>query len=807
MTSLSIKDFDAAMTMDATNNGAVSKLVKAWEAKNGQSAKRAAGLGLMAVSLAACGGSEDEAATVYTVAQLKVTEALDAGYEVAVVSGNAGEFSVAELTDVRAEIAGAANVAQFQAAVTAGTITFSVTDTLDNVDGVELAGIANLTVNIESETAGADEYEAEIDATGTGTASFNFADTDDVVTLTGSLDGFATLAVLYGTVDLTGVALDDSIDAITVSSGVILTAAQFLALEDGVTGGSADSTVQIVINDADEAADVIAAIANLGGTLDATNVELVAAEGSDLTANALAALNAGLVAQLEQRDASDGLPDVLAAFMEAYTAAEDHEASLADFLADAVENETVLAQVDENENGLFDDDEVITTDDITAANDAAAGEFVGAGKLIDITDLDPEDFNSMPVAMQDGLINVATTGLETVIEAAEAALEEAEDALEYQVSGMIEAAEAALVAKVAADKALSDLEEDLPGAEGAVEATVQSGLDDSDARFDLVGGKYVVNFVSNFYADFDLLVQDEETGVWSIDEGFELDDETGRYTQQSASVRAEEVDAMLDLLNDINAADLAATAAETALEDAVNAAIEAQNPDIDESTWEYGDDSIVDGAINWLDSGITAYVTAVQDLEAAETALSDFEAAVEAWEATNALVDQYGAWTATGLELQDAYYEAAMDLVDLGIEPIVIQNANDVLFNDAGASPNELFISYADDPDLINVEGFGADGTDRIYFSQGDYSFVTLDEEIDFADPLGSATKLEIFAVENLDDDGEVTGVTLLVENVASAGNGTTDVDFSRIVLNDVSLADISFSSSSNILVSGEYLA
>jgi hypothetical protein len=60
MTSLSIKDFDAAMAMDATNNGAVSKLVKAWEAKNGQSAKRVAGLGLMAVSLAACGSDDSD---------------------------------------------------------------------------------------------------------------------------------------------------------------------------------------------------------------------------------------------------------------------------------------------------------------------------------------------------------------------------------------------------------------------------------------------------------------------------------------------------------------------------------------------------------------------------------------------------------------------------------------------------------------------------------------------------------------------------------------------------------------------------
>lgn len=59
MTSLTIKDFDAAINLGATSESGVSKLVKAWEAKNNERAKRVAGMGLIAVSLAACGGSED----------------------------------------------------------------------------------------------------------------------------------------------------------------------------------------------------------------------------------------------------------------------------------------------------------------------------------------------------------------------------------------------------------------------------------------------------------------------------------------------------------------------------------------------------------------------------------------------------------------------------------------------------------------------------------------------------------------------------------------------------------------------------
>lgn len=63
MTVQSIRDFDAAAGLQATGKETLAKLVKAWESQNSQRAARVAGLGLMAVSLAACGGS-DPAPTV-----------------------------------------------------------------------------------------------------------------------------------------------------------------------------------------------------------------------------------------------------------------------------------------------------------------------------------------------------------------------------------------------------------------------------------------------------------------------------------------------------------------------------------------------------------------------------------------------------------------------------------------------------------------------------------------------------------------------------------------------------------------------
>ncbi len=60
MTAQNIKDFNIATGVGAPST-AVASLVKAWESKTTQRALRGSSLGLMAVSLAACGGSDDAA--------------------------------------------------------------------------------------------------------------------------------------------------------------------------------------------------------------------------------------------------------------------------------------------------------------------------------------------------------------------------------------------------------------------------------------------------------------------------------------------------------------------------------------------------------------------------------------------------------------------------------------------------------------------------------------------------------------------------------------------------------------------------
>lgn len=898
MTSLSIKDFDAAMNLGATNKGAVSKLVKAWEAKNGERAKRAAGLGLMAVSLAACGGSDEVVTPTVTITQMIASDDLPASYNVAIASVNAGALTIAQLENVSEEVLAALNVEAFDAALEAGTIDISysiadtaanilaagadyfddevsvvvtnatvtlsaanlavleaigvtfagdvtvsdtaanilassadmseaavvvtdaslnltvaqydalvelgatfvspdITDTLDNVDGAALDGIANLTISIASETAGADAYEAAIDATGTGTVTFNFADTDDVVTLTGSLDGFSTVAVRFGTVDLTGVALDDSIDVITVSSGVILTAAQFLALEDGIEGGSADSTVQIVINDADEAADVLAALANLGGTLDASMVDFVRAEGSVLTDVAMGNLNDALDAELNQRDSADALPQALAVLDAANAAVAANDEAIADFLVSAFSNEFVEAaarDVDGDGDGELEAEDVIVAD-IGEANDAAAVVFRGAGQ--------GAAFNALTDAQQAAEITLARLNLQATVDTAQEAVDTAAEALEFGVVNLIELAEAALAAKEEADTAATTAADNVTADLAAANALLQGAAGDAIVR--------VINGAVTTY-EFDPVAQGANNtpvlaqvdGVWTLDAGVTLEDGVYTIGANGPTLRAAELDALIEALNAQVVADAAATEADTDLLDAVNAVLVAQREQaVNQVTLNNGEIDYSLAQNNVLDT----YADAVRALTAADEALTEFNDAVTAWEATDALADQLAALTATGAELADAQ-TAARDaitdtLADGGLGINIVQAAGGTVSFDGAGAVNELYVFSSGDAQAGTIRvgaDFGVGATDRIYFGEDAYTLVTLDEDIDVTESLGSAAALEIFAFED-----EAAGtVTLYVEGVATAGNGTTAADITAVALTGVSLADFSFSSMTNILVASD---
>ena len=167
--------------MDATNKGALSKLVKAWEAKNDQRVKRAAGLGLMAVSLAACGGSDD---TPYSQAEVDALEAAVATAVAAKTTADAARVA-AEAAEEAAESAlAAANEALLDsqtdaaAAETARQIAVAAAEQAAALAEDALADAAEAAAALETATKALDASEA---AEAAAVASLNAANAQLVV--------------------------------------------------------------------------------------------------------------------------------------------------------------------------------------------------------------------------------------------------------------------------------------------------------------------------------------------------------------------------------------------------------------------------------------------------------------------------------------------------------------------------------------------------------------------------------------------------------------------------------------------------
>lgn len=151
MTSLTIKDFDTAMNLGATNKAGVSKLVQAWEAKGNERAKRVAGFGLMAISLAACGGSEDDAvdnaAAVSDALKAAATSAgvvnastmTDAELVVALIESNDSDAVSAALRDAAADLGVTGTDSMTDEELITAILTVNDVTTID--DAVEALGI------------------------------------------------------------------------------------------------------------------------------------------------------------------------------------------------------------------------------------------------------------------------------------------------------------------------------------------------------------------------------------------------------------------------------------------------------------------------------------------------------------------------------------------------------------------------------------------------------------------------------------------------------------------------------------------
>jgi hypothetical protein len=132
MNMISTGAFLTGMDASSKQDTLVSKLVSAWEKKNSKTA-RAGGVSLMALSLAACGSSEDDAVS-YTQAQV----------DAAKVTAKAEGVSSVDITSNDAAISAAATTAaETAAATTAATLKTSTDATLASLQATHDALVAS----------------------------------------------------------------------------------------------------------------------------------------------------------------------------------------------------------------------------------------------------------------------------------------------------------------------------------------------------------------------------------------------------------------------------------------------------------------------------------------------------------------------------------------------------------------------------------------------------------------------------------------------------------------------------------------
>jgi len=277
---------------------ATSKLVKAWESKNAKNAARAGGVSLMALSLAACGGSDDVAVDLTPFAQSDIDTAVAAA-NTAAATAQAEAVAAAEaavdLTTNDAEVVAAAltaangtSYATVDAAYTAGSNT-------NNGDAVaaaltDAAGTAHATVDAavtSNDTAIADAATTAANATaeatlvaGTGfdtVAALNAAYTA-AIAATPALNSALTSA----SDSAFGTSADDSVSATltTYTTGDVIS--------DGTT--TDNDTLTVTINSDVTATPVVVGFENVNfvvSTLDAGGDATVTIDAASIQASTI----------------------------------------------------------------------------------------------------------------------------------------------------------------------------------------------------------------------------------------------------------------------------------------------------------------------------------------------------------------------------------------------------------------------------------------------------------------------------------------------------------------------------------------
>jgi hypothetical protein len=261
----------------------VKKLVSAWEQKNSKTA-RAGGVSLLALSLAACGSSDDSSDAVsYTQAQLDAAKAAaTATAEAAAATAQAAAVAAVDITTDNDSVASAAtSLALRNAAAEAGAVTFdgqSDAALIAAIKSSDNAGLADAAVVALSATDSAGKAITTLAALDTAyEALANPVVTDKSLVLTKDLDQGSGFTGGTGT---------DSFSGTLTFTSDALTAAATMTAGDTLDGGDGTDTLQITVTGA--------AVTNAGEIVTPTlsNVEKVHVRSFETDASGVAGAGA-----------------------------------------------------------------------------------------------------------------------------------------------------------------------------------------------------------------------------------------------------------------------------------------------------------------------------------------------------------------------------------------------------------------------------------------------------------------------------------------------------------------------------------
>ena len=856
------------MIQKESRPSATSKLVKAWEAKNAKRAVKASGATLMALSLSACGGSDDvavditsdnadailAAVVVVDSTAADVQDVADNAFEDGVASTQQAivdeintaigtEFDTDTASDVLitalvesndAEVFAAgedsrdAEVANLQAQIDALLAADAALDarTLDaDSETFTATDTADYDIIVSGTTAGADALTATVNGAGTGTLSFTFSDAEDTVTLTATdLSSYSSIVITAGTVDLSAVTLADGVD-ITINSGVVMTAAQFLAADSVTTAG--DGELNIIVSSAAEAEAVVAATAKITGVT-AANLTLTNAEGSSATDAEIAAQEAiadtavtvaaasvdpvgTIAAAVVNVEAEEAL--FIAAQVALATAAEAATLAEAEATLAAATNELVAAELDPGvANAIA--DAVADAD-----TDAVADLGEGLGDAIDVALSD-----AVAAAVQ--VVNILATADVLVDSAAltAAKFSDARDAADAVVADAEEALVASTEALNEAHGLAISRYNALLDDQAVVEAAQTALSDAGDATDEALNVAQAVIAIDAAAATIQLQVVDDAVANVSIDgdgagEDFAAVD-LFVVTEGVAAFDTDVVTTNADNSNKYDVAGTDVTVTKSFIDDVLvtfQAELDAQNAvavaneDVAAST------ALLEAAVGAAEGDAFAnvllgdYLDDVLNLEVANIDHDALETAIANYETVTELAAGIDSLEAAADDADAAVGGA--DATDLLAAAAAVENAlNDpdapglnVAYEDGlGGGNDYVYAAELGGVEVVDTVG----GLDIIDFGAG-YVFTTVAADADvIADAVGDANVLEVLLQQNSDEDGLPTSVSVWIEVAAADGSSSTTAAADFTLTNadgDLSLADLDFTTVDGLMTTGVY--